>query len=94
MDTQTLDSSDKLTQLNLSIRSIWASTTVLLKPWAVGIARTDERNFVTSLILTIADRVGQGVRRLPQLLKIQVRLVAMHRSGGGRGSRRTCDIES
>ena len=81
VDTQTLDSGDKLTQLNLSLRSLWASTTVIIKPWAGRIARTDEGNFVMSAIPYIADRVGQGIRRLPQLLKIQVHLMSMHRSG-------------
>ena len=33
VDAKTLDSSDRLTQVNLSLRSLWSSTTVLLKPW-------------------------------------------------------------
>ena len=61
VDTQTLDSGDKLTQLNPSLQSLWALTTVIIKPWAGGIARTDEGNFVTSVIPYIADRVGQGI---------------------------------
>ena len=30
VDTKTLDSSDKLTQMNLSLRSLWSSTMVVL----------------------------------------------------------------
>ena len=32
MDAQTLDSSDRLTQVNLCLRSLWSSTTMALKP--------------------------------------------------------------
>ena len=81
VNVQTLDSSDRLTQLNLSLRSLWSSTTVVIKPWTGGIARTDDGKFVTSSIRHIADRIGQGIRRLPKLLKIQVRLLCMHKSG-------------
>ena len=79
VDAQTLHS-DRLTQLNLSLRPLWSSTTVLIKPWTGGIARTDDGKFVTSSILHIADRIGQGIRRLPKLLRIQVRLLCMHKS--------------
>ena len=33
IDQETLDSSEWLVQLNLCLRSMWASTTVVLKPW-------------------------------------------------------------
>ena len=78
---ETLDSSDRLTQLNLSLRSLWSSTTVVIKPWTGGIARTDDGKFVTASIPHIADRIGQGLWRLPKLLKIQVRLLCVHKSG-------------
>ena len=78
---EVLDSSDMLTQMNLSLRCLWASTTMAIKPWTGGIARTDDGKFVTASILHIADRIGQGLRRLPKLLKIQVRLLSMHKSG-------------
>ena len=82
VDAQTLDSSDRLTQLNLSLRSLWSSTTIVIKPWTGGIARTDDGKFVTSSIPHIADRIGQGIRRLPKLLRIQVRLLCMTRARG------------
>ena len=58
-----------------------ASTTVVIKPWTGGIPRTDDGKFVTASIPQIADRIGQGLRRLPKLLRIQVRLLSMHKSG-------------
>ena len=81
MGAEVLDSSDMLTQMNLSLRCLWASTTVVIKPWTGGIARTDDGKFVTASIPQIADRIGQGLRTLPKLLRIQVRLLSMHKSG-------------
>ena len=78
---EVLDSSDMLTQMNLSLRCLWASTTGVIKPWTSGIARTDDGNFVTASIPHIADRIGQGLQRLPKLLRIQVRLLSMPKSG-------------
>ena len=37
--------------------------------------------FPTSSIPYIADRIGQGIRRLPKLLRTQVRLLCMYTSG-------------
>ena len=76
-----LDSSDVLTQMNLSLRCLWTSTTVVIKAWTGGIARTDDGKFVTASIPQIADRIGQGLWRLPKLLRIQVRLLSLHKSG-------------
>ena len=42
--------------------------------------RTSDGNFVTSSIPQIAERIDQALRRLPKLLKIQVRLLSVHRS--------------
>ena len=78
---EVLDSSDVLTQMNLSHRCLWASTTLVIKPWTGGIARTDDGKFITASIPQIADRIGQGLRRLPKLLRIQVQLLSMHKSG-------------
>ena len=36
--------------------------------------------FPTSSIPHIADRISQGIRRLPKLLRTQVRLLCMHKS--------------
>ena len=69
VDPKTLDSSDKLTQMTLSLRS---STMVVIKPWNGGIARADDEMFPTSSIPHIANRISQGIRRLPKLLRTQV----------------------
>ena len=45
VDMKTLDSSDKLTQLNLSLRSLWSSTMVVIKPWNGGIERAEDGMF-------------------------------------------------
>ena len=42
VDTRTLNSRDRLTQLNLSLRSLWSSTTVVIKPWSGGIERAED----------------------------------------------------
>ena len=81
MDVEILVSVNKLKQFNLSLRSMWATTTVLIKPWTGGLTRTNEGNFVTSAVPTIGERIMQGARKLRQLLKGQTRLIAMHRSG-------------
>ena len=81
VNTKTLDSNEKLTQLNLSLRSLWSSTMVVIKPLSGGIKRAEDRMFPTSSILHIADRISKGVRRLPKLLRTQVRLLCMHKSG-------------
>ena len=81
VNTKTLDSSDKLTQLNLYLRSHWSSTMVVIKPWNGGIERAEDGMFPTSSIPHIADRTSQGIRRLPKLLRTQVCLLYMHKSG-------------
>ena len=53
VDAKTLDSSDRLTQMNLSLRSLWSSTMVVLKPWTGwtrGITRAEGGMFPTSSI--------------------------------------------
>ena len=81
VNIRTLNSSDRLTQLNLSLRSLWSSTTVMIKPWTGGIERAEDGTFPTSSIPYIADRIGQGIRRLPKRLRTQVRLLCIHKSG-------------
>ena len=80
-DTRTLNSSNRLTKLNLPLRSLWSLTTVVIKPWSSGIDRPEDGMFPTSSIPYIADRISQGIRRLLKLLRTQVRLLCMHKSG-------------
>jgi hypothetical protein len=42
VNVKALDSGNKLTQLNLSLRSLWSSTMVVIKPWNGGIARAED----------------------------------------------------
>ena len=84
VDAQTLDSSDRLTQVNLCLRFLWSSTTVVLKPWTDktrGIARAQDRMFPTSLIRHIANMIGHGASKLPKLMTTQVCLMCLHKSG-------------
>ena len=67
--------------MNLSLRSIWLSTTVVVKSWTGRIPRTSDGKLATASIPQIAERIDQAFRRLPKLLKIQVRLLSVHRSG-------------
>ena len=46
-----------------------------------GDCKDGHGKFVTASIPHIADRIGQGLRRLPKLMKIQVWLLSMHKRG-------------
>ena len=71
-----------LTELNMQLRSLWASTSILLKLWNGGLARGKDGNFVTTAIGEIAARIDQGLKKLPALLRNPaVKLLCMHRSG-------------
>ena len=67
VDEEVLGCDDALTELNLRLRSLWASTSILLKPWNGGIPRTKDGKFTTANIPQIAARIDQGFRRLPKL---------------------------
>ena len=54
---------------------------VVIKPWNKGITRAEDGMFPTSSIPHIADRISQGIRRLPKLLRTQVRLLCLYKSG-------------
>ena len=69
IDEEALSTNTLLTELNMWLRSLWASTTVLLKPWNGGLARGKDGNFVTVAIRQIAARIDQGLKRLPALLR-------------------------
>ena len=44
------------------LRSLWASTTVLLKPWNGGLARAKDGNLATAAITDLAARIDLGLR--------------------------------
>ena len=75
IDKEALSSDALLTELNMRLRSLWASTTVLLKPWNGSLARDKDRR------REIAARIDQGLKKLPALLRNPaVKLLCMHRS--------------
>ena len=69
IDEEVLSSDALLTEMNIRLRSLWASTTVLLKPWNGGLARAKDGNFATAANGEIAARIDQGLRKLPALPK-------------------------
>ena len=69
IDEEVLSSDALLTEMNIRLRSLWASTTVLLKPWNGGLARAKDGNFATTANGEIAARIDQGLRKLPALPK-------------------------
>ena len=46
VDEETLRSEELLRSLNLRMRSIWASSTVIIKPWNGGLPRGNDGNFL------------------------------------------------
>ena len=75
-------SEELLRSLNLRMRSIWASTTVIIKPWNGGLPRGNDGNFLTAGVTDIALRIDQALKFLPGLLKNpSVKLTCIHSSG-------------
>ena len=82
MDEETLNSEELLRSLNMRMRSLWASTTVLIKPWNGGLPRGRDGHFLTAAVGDIAARIDQALKRLPGLFKNPaVKLLCMHKSG-------------
>ena len=66
IDEETLSSDILLKELNMRLRSLWASTSILLKPWNGGLPRGNDGNFLTAAIGDIAARSSRrssGTRR-------------------------------
>ena len=66
---ETLNSAILLKELNMRMRFIWASTSVLIKPWNGGLPRGKDGNFFTAAIGDIAARIDQALKKLPALFK-------------------------
>ena len=82
IDEETLHSEELLKSLNLRMRSVWASTTIILKPWASGLPRGTDGNFLTLGVADIAKRIDQALKFLPWLLTTpSVKLTCIHSSG-------------
>ena len=66
----------------MRMRSIWASTSVLIKPWNGSLLRGKDGNFFTAAIGDIAARIDQALKKLQALFKNPaVNLLCTHRSG-------------
>ena len=82
VDEDTLNSEELLRSLNMRMRSLWASTSVLIKPWNGGLPRCKDGHFLTAAVGDIAARINQALKRLPALFKNPaVKLLCMHKSG-------------
>ena len=82
IDEDTLNSEALLKNLNMRMRSLWASMSVLIKPWNGGLPRCKDGHFFTTAVGDIAARIDQALKRLPALFKNPVvKLLCMHRSG-------------
>ena len=82
IDEETLHSEELLRSLNLRMRSVWASTTVILKPWNGGLPRGNDGNFLTAGVADITRRIDQALKFLPGLLTTpSVKLTCIHSSG-------------
>ena len=74
----TLSSDVLLKDLNMRMRSLWASTSVLLKPWNGGLPRYKDGHFLTTAVGDIAAMIDQALKQLPALLRNPA---VKHRSG-------------
>ena len=82
VDEETLNSEELLRSLNMRMRLLWASTTVLIKPWNGGLPRGRDGHFFTDAVGDIAARIDQALKRLPGLFKNPaIKLLCMHKSG-------------
>ena len=50
IDEETLSSDILLKELNMRMRSLWASTSVLIKPWNGGLPRCKDGHFLTAAV--------------------------------------------
>ena len=58
IDEETLSSEELLRRFNVRMQSVWASSTIILKPWNGGLPRGADGNFLT---LGVADIAGPEV---------------------------------
>jgi hypothetical protein len=82
IDEETLSSEQLLRSFNIRMRSVWASSTIILKPWNGGLPRGADGNFLTLGVADIAKRIDQGLKYLPGLLTTpSIKLTCIHSSG-------------
>ena len=83
VDKDTLESSDCLVEMNLCLRSLWAATSVVLKPWTdrTDINRMQDSSIPTASIPVVADTMLTAAGKLAKLLRTSNRLICLHESG-------------
>ena len=83
VDKDMLESRDCLVEINLCLRSLWAATSVVLKPWAdrAGINRLQDGSILTASIPGVADEMSVATSKLAKLLKSSNHLICIHGSG-------------
>ena len=83
VDKDTLESRDHLVKINLCLQSLWAATSVVLKPWAdrAGINRTQDGSIPTASIPGVAEEMSVATSKLAKLLKSLNHLICIHGSG-------------
>ena len=74
VDKLTLVSKELLVKINLCLRTLWAATSVVIKPWAdrVGVNRTENG---------IANELTVAAGKLAKLFRSSNRLICIHGSG-------------
>ena len=63
LDQDTLCSDVLLKDMNLHMRSLWASTSVWLKPWNGGLSRCKDSHALTTAVGNIAAKIDQALKR-------------------------------
>ena len=82
VDEETLNYEELLRSLNMRMRLLWASTSLLIKPWNGGLPRGRDGHFLTAAVGDMAERIDQALKGLPGLFKNPaVKLLCMHKSG-------------
>ena len=83
VNKDTLESSDRLVEMNLCLRSLWEAKSVVLEPWTdrAGINRTQDGSIPTASIPVVADEMSVAACKLAKLLLFSNRLICLLWSG-------------
>ena len=83
MVLETLVLKERLVVINLCLWTLWAATSVVIKPWAerVGVHRMENGSVPTATIPGIANEMTVAAGKLAKLFKSSDRLICIHGSG-------------
>ena len=83
VDKETLVLKERLVEINLCLWTLWAATSVVIKPWAerVGVHRMENGSVPTATIPGIANKMTVVADKLAKLFKLSNRLICIHGSG-------------